>query len=255
MDADDYIETSVITRIRAAIRAGNIGLKFLTCHAQNSFWLVQNTIVKPLLSSQCQSTFHFVRAGPTSCCSQRHLPPFCSNLYSKKTLRNEEKDAKKSPRFFPARGLQVLFCEQKRLRHRSFYSTILVCPRASTSTSHQHLYSPVWASASWRTFLQASLNLATVHPFFTPTFFISSKTPSLHLSLRLPILLLPYGMQSIIILRISSPLIPSTCSAHLSPAIFDWRYNVGRSVQLITFFVIPYSTFSSLFNWTIYSPQ
>jgi hypothetical protein len=70
------------------------------------------------------------------------------SVLEEETLRNEEKDATKSPRFFPARGLQVLFCEQKRLRHRSFYNTVLVCPRTSTSTSHQQLYSPVWAPAS-----------------------------------------------------------------------------------------------------------
>ena len=59
------------------------------------------------------------------------------------------------------------------------------------------------------------VSLETVYQIFTPTVFISSNTPSIHLSLGLPILLLPSGLQSIILL-ISSPLILSTFPSHLS---------------------------------------
>lgn len=46
---------------------------------------------------------------------------------------------------------------------------------------HYQLYSPIWASASRRTFLQASLSL-DCPPIFKSFFFIFSNTPSIHLS-------------------------------------------------------------------------
>ena len=80
---------------------------------------------------------------------------------------------------------------------------------------HQWLYSPLWALSSGTISFQASPSLATVHQFFTPSFFIFSNNPLVQLSLGLPILQLSSDFQSIIILRISS-LILSTCPAHLS---------------------------------------
>lgn len=74
----------------------------------------------------------------------------------------------------------------------------------------------MWTLASLRTFLPTFLSLATVHQCFIPSFFISSSTPPIHLSLGFSILLFPSGLQSIIVLRISSQFIFCTCPAYLS---------------------------------------
>jgi hypothetical protein len=67
----------------------------------------------------------------------------------------------------------------------------------------------MWAPAYRRTFLQDSLSLATDHHFATPSFFISSSTPSNHLRFGLPFLLLPSGLQSTMELYVYSPSISS----------------------------------------------
>jgi hypothetical protein len=87
------------------------------------------------------------------------------------------------------------------------------------------------ASASGRTLLQDSLSLATIHQLLTPNFLKSCNTPSIYLTMSRPTLLLPSGLDSIILRGISLLLITWMCPAHLSlpllivPTISDDLYS------------------------------
>jgi hypothetical protein len=61
---------------------------------------------------------------------------------------------------------------------------------------HHWLDSPVWALAFFGSFHQSSLSIAIFLQFFTPRALITWITPSSHLSLGLPIVLVPSGLVS-----------------------------------------------------------
>jgi hypothetical protein len=62
---------------------------------------------------------------------------------------------------------------------------------------HHHWFdSPTWALAFLRSFCQLSFSIATFLQFFTPKVLISWITSSSHLSLGLPIFLIPVGSVS-----------------------------------------------------------
>jgi hypothetical protein len=75
------------------------------------------------------------------------------------------------------------------------------------------------------------LSLATIHQLLTPNFLKSCNTPSIYLTMSRPSLLLPSGLDSIILRGISLLLIPWMCPAHLNlpllivPTISDDLYS------------------------------
>ena len=87
---------------------------------------------------------------------------------------------------------------------------------AEHSLSLQRLYSPGWASASFKSFLHPSQFRATIFQFLHPSLATSSSTPSSQRSLALPLGCFPPGSLRRTLLDKSSSSWRMTCPAHLS---------------------------------------
>ena len=99
--------------------------------------------------------------------------------------------------------------------HRLTYKSRKVKSTGNKPGHNQH-HRPGRASASLSILLQDSLSLATIHHCLTQILLVSSATPTSHLSLGRPVLLLPSGSHPIIHLGSSCSPIILTFPAHLN---------------------------------------
>jgi hypothetical protein len=112
----------------------------------------------------------------------------------------------------------------------------LISLSLSLSLSLQRLYSPGWASASFKSFLRPSRFRATIVQFLDPSLATSSTTPSSQSSLGLPVGRFPPGSLRRTLLDKSSSSWCMTCPAQLSLLSLKKGLNERSDIHMLNSF-------------------